>query len=104
MDFPEIPLWLKFLIATIWDIVDLTIGRVPLFGSFFDFAGGILAILLWGYEGLLVFWELMDVTYQVDSFFPTPVIIGIIYWLRKRGYETEEIAGKAKMIKGGIKR
>ena len=104
MDLPDIPLWFRFLIAIIWDILDLTIGRVPIFGSFFDFCGGVLAIILWGYEGILAFWELMDVTDQVDSFFPTTTIIGIIYWLRSRGHETGEIAGKVGMIKGGVKR
>ena len=100
----DIPLWLKFLIAVIWDILDLTIGRVPIFGSFFDFFGGILAIILWGYEGIIAFWELMDVTDQIDALFPTTTIIGVVYWLRRRGHDTGEIAGKVGMIKGGVKR
>jgi len=100
----EIPVWLKFSISIIWDILDLTIGRIPIFGSFFDLVGGILAIILWGYEGILAFWELIDVTDQADAFIPTTTIIGIISWLRHRGHDTGEIAEKARMITGGVKR
>ena len=100
----DIPVWLKFLISVIWDILDFTIGRVPVFGSFFDMAGGFLAILLWGYEGILAFWEMIDITDQLDSVFPTVTIIGVISWLRSKGEDTQEIAGQAKVITGGIRR
>lgn len=100
----EIPVWAKFTISAIWDILDLTIGRVPIFGSFFDLAGGVLAIFLWGYEGILAFWELIDVTDQADSFIPTLTLIGLISWLRSRGHDPEEMAGQAKVITGGIRR
>lgn len=100
----EIPVWAKFTISIVWDFLDLTIGRVPIFGSFFDLAGGVLAIFLWGYEGILAFWELIDVTDQADSLIPTLTLIGFISWLRSRGHDPEEMAGQAKVITGGIRR
>lgn len=99
----EIPLWLKFSIAVAWDIFDLTIGRIPLFGSFTDFISGILAIILWGYEGIFAFWEILDVTDQVDSFVPTLTAIGVFVYLKNKGHDTEQIAGGAKIMKGGIR-
>lgn len=99
----DIPVWIKFTISIIWDILDLTIGRIPLFGSFFDIIGAFLAILLWGYEGIFAFWELIDITDQVDSFIPTTTIIGVVSWLRNKGHDTEQIGASVKMISGGVK-
>lgn len=83
------PTWLKFTISAFWDILDLTIGRIPIFGSFFDIAGGLLAIALWGVEGIIVFWEMLDVTDQLDSFIPTVTAIGVLSWYRNKGNDTE---------------
>jgi len=103
MPLPEIPLWIKFTVAILWDLFDLTIGRIPIFGSFTDLVGGLLAIFLWGPEGILALWEIIDVTDQVDSFIPTLTIIGVISWLRSRGYETGEIATNVSAVKRGVR-
>lgn len=103
MDFPEIPLWLKFLIAIVWDILDLTIGRIPIFGSFFDFVGGILAIVLWGNAGIFAFWELIDFTEQLDAFVPTLTAIGVLSWYMDKGHDSEEIAGNIAVMKRGVR-
>lgn len=103
MDFPEIPLWFKFLIAISWDIFDLTIGRIPIFGSFTDFISGILAIVLWGYAGIIAFWEVADVTDQIDSLVPTLTLIGIISWYMNKGHDAGEIASNISVIKRGVK-
>ena len=103
MPLPEIPLWIKFTIAIIWDLLDLTIFRLPIFWSFIDLIGGFLAIFLWGPEGILAFWEIIDVTDQADAFIPTLTMIGVISWLRNRGHDTGEIAGNISAVKRGIR-
>lgn len=82
-----IPLFLKFIIAIIWDFLDFTIGRIPGFGTLWDFAGIVLAFLLWGAPGLIAFWEVFDPTDQLDAEIPTITLIGLIMVLTGR-YKT----------------
>lgn len=69
---------LKFAVSITYDVADFFIGRIPIFGTVFDAAGGILAVYLWGNYGLLQFLELADVTDQFDGFIPTVTIAGIL--------------------------
>lgn len=69
---------IRMVIAIIFDILDITIGRIPGFGILFDFMGGFLAIALWGLPGVLAFWELIDITEQGDAEIPTMTLIGIL--------------------------
>lgn len=73
-----LPYSIKMIISIIWDLLDFTIGRVPGFGTLFDFAGTLLALLLWGAPGLLAVWEVFDVTDQLDAEIPTLTLIGIL--------------------------
>lgn len=68
----------KFLIAILWDAADFTIGRIPGFGTLFDIAGMLLAIILWGAPGVLAIWEVFDVTDQLDAEVPTLTLIGLL--------------------------
>ncbi|MBT3323840.1 hypothetical protein HN681_00490 [archaeon] len=69
---------LKFIISIVFDLVDLTLGRIPVFGTAFDVVGGLLGIWLWGTPGALQFLEIIDFTDQIDSFIPTLTIAGLI--------------------------
>jgi len=67
----------KLVISIIWDILDFTIFRIPAIGTFTDVLGGFLAIMLWGMPGVLAFWEIADVTDQLDAEIPTLTLIGL---------------------------
>ena len=67
----------KLVIAIIFDILDFTVGRIPGFELIFDAGLGVLAVLLWGWPGLLAFWEIADPTGQVDGFVPTLTLIAL---------------------------
>lgn len=73
-----LPYSIKMIISIIWDLLDFTIGRIPGFGTLFDFAGTLLALLLWGAPGLLAVWEVFDVTDQLDAEIPTLTLIGLL--------------------------
>lgn len=59
------------------DFFDLTLGRIPILGSVEDGIGGVVLTMLWGRAGLAYFWELFDVTDQIDGFIPTATLIGL---------------------------
>ena len=74
---------IKLGISIIWDIFDFTVGRVPVIGTLIDIIGGFLATALWGKLGVLAFWEVIDITDQLEAFVPSLTIIGIISIIRK---------------------
>jgi hypothetical protein len=57
--------------------MDFTLGRIPIFGTVEDGVGGIVATALWGRAGLVYFWEVLDITDQIDGFIPTATLIGL---------------------------
>lgn len=65
----------KVVISVIYDIGDFTIGRIPIFGTFYDLFGVWLGYILWGPIGLINAWELLDPTDQIDGFIPTMSIV-----------------------------
>ena len=69
---------MKFIISIVFDLIDLTLGRIPAFGTVFDVIGGLLGIWLWGTPGALQFLEILDFTDQIDGFIPTLTIAGLI--------------------------
>lgn len=68
---------IKLTLSVAFDVADFFVGRIPVFGTVFDILGGILAIFLWGSNGAIQFWEVIDVTDQFDAFVPTVTLIGI---------------------------
>lgn len=71
-----IPVWAKFTICIVFDLIDMTVGRVMLgVGIFTDIGNALIMFALWGPIGLLAAWEALDVTEQIDGFVPTNTII-----------------------------
>lgn len=68
----------KLLASLTFDTLDFFIGRIPIFGTIFDFLGGFLGLWLWGPIGGLQFAEIIDFTDQIDGFIPTVTLAGII--------------------------
>lgn len=67
----------KLLIAVVLDILDFIIGRIPGFELVVDIALGIAAVAMWGWSGLIAFWEIGDPTGQIDGFVPTLTLIAL---------------------------
>jgi hypothetical protein len=67
----------KLVVAIVLDILDFTVGRIPGFELVFDAILGVTAVILWGWPGLIAFWELADPTGQVDGFVPTMTLIAL---------------------------
>ncbi len=71
----------KLLIAVVLDLADFTIGRlgiiIPGFELGFDAVLGVVAVALWGWPGLIAFWEIADPTGQADAFVPTLTLIAL---------------------------
>lgn len=68
---------MKLLIAIVLDVLDFTIGRIPGFEFAFDIMLGVAAVALWGWPGLIAFWEIGDPTGQIDGFVPTLTLIAL---------------------------
>ncbi|CAG0948805.1 MAG: hypothetical protein OIN86_13015 [Candidatus Methanoperedens sp.] len=77
-----LPLFLKFVISIVWDLLDFTIFRIPVIGTVTDLISIPLAIALWGPLGLITSWEVLDPTDQLDAEIPTMTIIGILTILK----------------------
>jgi hypothetical protein len=79
------PVWAKFTICIVFDLIDMTIGRV-LFGVSLigEAVTALVMFALWGPLGLLAAWEAVDVTEQLDGFVPTCTAIAWIAHRRHR--------------------
>lgn len=75
-----LPLIVKFLIAAIYDFLDLF--SIPGIGSLYDIIGIPLGVALWGPMGFIQVWEVVDITDQFDKFVPTMVLAGILTYIR----------------------
>lgn len=77
--------FLRLAFSVVIDIFDLTLGRLPIFGSVTEGVGSIVLWAMWGPIGLVNLWELVDVTDQVDSFIPTATLVALyVGW--KQGF------------------
>ncbi len=75
--------WIRFAVSLAIDLLDMTFGRIPLFGSLGEGVGSLVLMALWGPAGLLYLGELADVTDQVDGFIPTATLIALIVGWRQ---------------------
>ena len=79
----------ELIIAIILDLVDFTIGRIPGFEIVVDGALGLAAVALWGWPGLIAFWEIADPTGQIDAFVPTMTLIALSQMRKNKSPRTE---------------
>jgi hypothetical protein len=83
--------YLRLALSVLVDLIDFTLGRIPIFGTVQDGAGTLLMAALWGPVGFVNIWELFDITDQIDGFIPTATLIGLyVGW--KHGF----LFGKGK--------
>lgn len=59
------------------DVMDFTMGRIPIFGTVTDGVGTLVLYLLWGPAALVNLWEVADVTDFVDGFIPTATLVAL---------------------------
>ena len=76
IDLMELPVWLKFAISIVYDVVDFF--SIPGIGSLYDVVGVPLGYALWGPIGLANLWEIADPLDVTDRFVPTMTITGIL--------------------------
>jgi len=69
--------FLRLALSVLIDLFDLTLGRIPVFGSVTEGVGTIVLVGLWGPAGLVNLWELADFTDQADSFIPTATLVAL---------------------------
>lgn len=70
----------KLGICILLDMADFFIGRLLGFGIVFDIGCALIATALWGRKGLWAFWEVFDITEQIDAFIPTCTLIALAAW------------------------
>lgn len=76
IDLYGLPLWQKFAISIVYDVVDFF--SVPVFGTMYDVVGIPLGLALWGPIGLINTWEVFDPLDATDRFVPTMTIAGLM--------------------------
>lgn len=69
--------FLRLAFSVVIDLFDLTLGRIPVFGTVTEGVGTVVLFALWGPAGLVNAWELVDFTDQADSFIPTATLIAL---------------------------
>ncbi len=69
--------FLRLALSVLVDLLDFTLGRIPIFGTVQDGAATLLLAALWGPVGFINFWEVLEVTDQIDGFIPTATLIGL---------------------------
>ncbi len=69
--------FIRLALSVVIDLFDLTLGRIPVFGTVTEGVGTIVLVGLWGPAGLVNLWELVDFTDQADSFVPTATLVAL---------------------------
>lgn len=71
-----LPVWAKFAICIVFDLIDMTVGRLLLGVTLLtDVGNALIMFLLWGPIGLLAAWEAVEFTEVVDGFVPTNTLL-----------------------------
>jgi hypothetical protein len=83
----KLTLFLKFGISIAWDILDMTIFRMPVLGTLTDIIAVPISVALWGPLGYAYAWEIFDLTDQFDAEIPTMTIIGIVSTFKANSFK-----------------
>ncbi len=81
---------MRIAVSVAIDLLDFTIGRVPIFGSVGEGASALLLTALWGPAGLLYLGEIVDLSDQFDGFLPSATLIGLYV-----GWREGHLTGKS---------
>lgn len=84
--------FLRLAFSVLIDIFDLTLGRIPIFGSVTEGVGTVVLFAMWGPAGLVNLWELVDFTDQADSFIPTATLVALYV-----GWREGHLRGKTQL-------
>lgn len=84
--------FLRLAFSVLIDLFDLTLGRIPIFGSVTEGVGTVVLYALWGPAGLVNLLELVDFTDQADSFIPTATLIALFV-----GWREGHLTGKPQL-------
>jgi hypothetical protein len=85
--------FLRLAFSVVIDLFDLTLGRVPIFGSVTEGVGTVVLMAMWGPVGLVNLAELLDFTDQVDGFIPTATLIALYV-----GWRQGHLTGRASDV------
>ena len=80
-------LW-RFAVAIVLDIIDMTLGRIPVIGTVWDVIMTAAGFWLWRRVGLFAGWEIIDITDQFDGFVPSLTIAGIVKFVQEKGWRS----------------
>jgi hypothetical protein len=69
--------YLRLAFSVLIDVLDFTLGRVPIFGTVTDGVGTIVLWAMWGPAGLVNLLEVVDFTDFFDGFVPTATLIAL---------------------------
>ncbi|MBY0563954.1 MAG: hypothetical protein K2P58_07185 [Hyphomonadaceae bacterium] len=75
--------FLRLAFSVAIDLVDFTLGRIPVFGTVNEGVGTAVLFMMWGPMGLANLWELADFTEQADGFIPTATLIALFVGWRE---------------------
>jgi hypothetical protein len=75
--------FVRLAFSIIIDLFDLTLGRIPIFGSVTEGVGTLVLLAMWGPAGLINLFELVDFTDQFDSFIPTATLVALFVGWRE---------------------
>ena len=74
--------FIRLGISVAIDLLDLTLGAVPVVGTVEDGFGTVALLFLWGWPGLAYLSELVDPVDQLDALIPTATLIALVVGLR----------------------
>ncbi|HRK63922.1 MAG TPA: hypothetical protein PLN53_05960 [Terricaulis sp.] len=75
--------FMKLAFSVVIDVLDFTLGRIPIFGTVTDGVGTLVLYAMWGPAGLVNAWELVDFTDQADAFIPTATLVALFVGWRE---------------------
>jgi hypothetical protein len=84
--------FIRLAFSVVIDLFDLTLGRIPIFGTVTEGVGTVVLFAMWGPAGLVNLLEMFDITEQADSFIPTATLVALYV-----GWRQGHLTGKTQL-------